>query len=122
MLFESLKGLTLNKGIDGGDGERGGKIDGVPADSSDAPASLGRENRAGCSLFVGSLEWVRTLLQFTEERLQAGQPVLRLILILAIVAGVTLISAFAFQTQTLKKAYGLKTKERVERPGGQPLP
>jgi hypothetical protein len=59
------------------------------------------------ALLLGTLEWLRTLLQLAGERIQMGQPVLRLVVILATVAVVTLLSAFTFRTATLKKMYGL---------------
>ncbi len=60
------------------------------------------------ALVLGCLEWVRTLIHLSGERVQAGQPVLRLVIILGIVAAVTLLSALAFQGGRLSRVYGLR--------------
>lgn len=44
-------------------------------------------------LVLGTLEWLRTLVVLTSTRLDAGEPFLRMILILAAVAAVSLLSA-----------------------------
>ncbi|MCL7970560.1 MAG: hypothetical protein M8866_00530 [marine benthic group bacterium] len=46
-------------------------------------------------LFAGALEWVRTLLRLVAERRAAGDDWVRLAVILAAVAVVTLLAAFA---------------------------
>lgn len=58
-------------------------------------------------LLVGALEWLRTLVRLARDRLQAGEPVVRLVLILGAVAGLTALSALAFQTRRLGRKYGV---------------
>ena len=60
------------------------------------------------ALLLGALEWLRTLVQLTSDRLQAGEPVLRLVVILGTVAGLTAFSTLAFETQRLKQRYGVR--------------
>jgi hypothetical protein len=59
-------------------------------------------------LVLGSLEWVRTLVQLAMWRNQHGEPFLRMVLILGAVAAVTLGSAMLFQTPSFKRIYGLQ--------------
>ena len=56
-------------------------------------------------LVLGSIEWLRALFIFTRERMELGQPWLRLVIILGAVMLVTFFSAFVFQNDTLKKKY-----------------
>lgn len=58
-------------------------------------------------LMLGALEWVYTIWGFVQIRAAHGQPFIRMVVILGIVAAVTLCSALLFQTATLKKIYGL---------------
>ena len=44
-------------------------------------------------LILGTLEWLRTLVALTSTRLEAGEPFLRMVLILAAVAAISLLSA-----------------------------
>lgn len=44
-------------------------------------------------LLLGALEWLRTLVALASVRLQAGEPVLRMGLILSVVAAVAVLSA-----------------------------
>jgi hypothetical protein len=60
------------------------------------------------ALLLGALEWLRTLVQFTSDRLQAGEPVLRLVLILGAVACLTAFSTLAFETRRLGQKYGVR--------------
>jgi hypothetical protein len=57
------------------------------------------------ALLLGALEWIRTLLALAGGRMQAGQPVLRLAIILGVVAAVTGLSALLFQTRRLRRVY-----------------
>lgn len=61
-------------------------------------------------LVLGSLEWVRTLVQLAMWRGQQGEPFLRMVLILGTVAALTLGAALLFQTRSLKSIYGLQRK------------
>jgi hypothetical protein len=57
------------------------------------------------ALVLGALEWVRTLLHLVAARSAAGQPIARLIVILACVASLTALSALAFRTARLRQRY-----------------
>jgi len=50
------------------------------------------------ALLLGAVEWVRTLVHLAAWRAQAGQPALRMVLILGSVALLTGLSALVFQT------------------------
>jgi fluoride ion exporter CrcB/FEX len=60
------------------------------------------------ALLLGTLEWVRTLVRLMSDRQQAGEPVLRLVLILGAVATLTACSTLAFETRRLRQRYGLR--------------
>ena len=57
-------------------------------------------------LVLGTLEWIRTLVMLAMWRSQQGEPFLRMVVILGVVAAVTLISALLFETQRLRRIYG----------------
>ena len=69
------------------------------------------------ALMLGALEWLRTLLRLAGERMRAGESVMRLVVILGVVAGFTVLSALAFQTKTLGLVYRLRP-----RPSGTTTP
>lgn len=56
-------------------------------------------------LFLGSIEWIRTLYLLVEERKALGESWMRLAIILGSVALFTLLSALVFQTRSLKEHY-----------------
>ena len=58
-------------------------------------------------LALGTLEWARTLVTLTTRRLQAGEPYLRMALILGAVAAVSAASALLFQSKWMRERYGL---------------
>lgn len=58
-------------------------------------------------LVLGALEWLRTLAAFAAMRVAAGQPYLRLALILGAVAAFTLAAAWVFQHRAVKARFGL---------------
>ena len=58
-------------------------------------------------LVLGALEWARTLYALAVVRAAHDLPYLRMSVILAAVALVSLCSALLFQLQTLKRLYGL---------------
>lgn len=62
-------------------------------------------------LMLGALEWVYTIWGFVQIRAAHGQPFIRMVVILGIVAAVTLCSALLFQTATLKRVYRLERRE-----------
>ena len=57
-------------------------------------------------LVIGTVEWLRTMLAFAQVRAALGEPYLRLVLILGVVAAVTLCAALLFQSRTLREHYG----------------
>ncbi|MGB5722589.1 MAG: hypothetical protein WBM34_17990 [Woeseiaceae bacterium] len=58
-------------------------------------------------LVLGALEWLLTLYELAQVRVALGQPYVRMIVILGLVAAVTLCAALLFQSPTLKKIYQL---------------
>jgi hypothetical protein len=59
------------------------------------------------ALLAGALEWLRTLALFASTRMAAGQPYLRLTLILGVVAAFTAASAAVFQQSAVRRRYRL---------------
>ena len=59
------------------------------------------------ALVLGAIEWLRTLAAFAAMRMAAGQPVLRLVLILGAVAAFTLLAAWVFQHRALRSRFRL---------------
>jgi len=59
------------------------------------------------ALLAGALEWLRTLALFASMRMAAGQPYLRLALILGVVAAFTAASAAVFQQSAVRRRYRL---------------
>jgi hypothetical protein len=62
-------------------------------------------------LILGALEWVRTLYELVQVRAANGQPFIRMMVILGVVAAVTFCSALLFQSPALKKIYRLDRRE-----------
>lgn len=62
-------------------------------------------------LLLGGFEWIRTLLTLVAERVQAGQPWVRMSLILLAVALWTAGSLLVFLQPSLKVFYGLGLQE-----------
>jgi hypothetical protein len=58
-------------------------------------------------LVLGALEWLRTLVVLTRARQAAGEDWVRMALILAIVAAVTLASALVFGIPKVRERYAL---------------
>ncbi len=52
------------------------------------------------ALLLGALEWVRTLVTLTSARVDAGEPFLRMALILIVVAAVAVLSALSLSHRT----------------------
>jgi hypothetical protein len=61
------------------------------------------------ALVLGAVEWARTLAHLVSWRAQAGQPALRLSLILGGVALATGLSALVFRSARLRDWYGSRT-------------
>jgi hypothetical protein len=59
------------------------------------------------TLAIGALEWCRTLVGLASERLAAGEPARRLVIILGSVAMLTALSSLLFATARLRRVYGL---------------
>jgi GAF domain-containing protein len=57
-------------------------------------------------LAIGALEWIRTAAVLGRQRVNAGEPWLRMALILAAVAVVTAGSAILLQTSSVQQRYG----------------
>ncbi|MCD4706356.1 MAG: hypothetical protein K8S62_01305 [Candidatus Sabulitectum sp.] len=59
-------------------------------------------------LFLGGLEWVRTTIAIASERVEAGEPWVRMAIILGSVAVFTAVSALPFsRNSSVRKRYGL---------------
>lgn len=58
-------------------------------------------------LVVGAAEWLRTLVVLAHRRAAAGEPAIRMALILGAVAVFTLASAAVFRSRTLRRFYRL---------------
>ena len=58
-------------------------------------------------LVLGSLEWIRTIINYVLERQAIGEPYIRLVIILGVVALFTGLSALVFRNQSLKERYKL---------------
>ena len=61
------------------------------------------------SLVLGAVEWLRTLALLAAARIAAGQPYLRLALILAVVAALTLLAATVFRHRTLRARFRIRS-------------
>ena len=58
-------------------------------------------------LVIGSIEWIRALFVYASQRQDSGEPYIRLIIILGIIALFTGLSALVFRNQSLKERYKL---------------
>ena len=59
-------------------------------------------------LVIGSLEWIRSLFIYVNQRQAIDEPYLRLIIIIGIIALFTGLSAFVFRNEKLRERYYLK--------------
>ena len=66
------------------------------------------------ALVIAGLEWIRTLIVIAGRRQAAGEPWLRMAIILGAVAAVTLASALVFGSKSLKARYGLDAERAHE--------
>jgi hypothetical protein len=62
------------------------------------------------ALLAGCVEWLRTLAAFAGERVAAGQPYLRLVVILLAVAAFTAAAALVFRSYAMRVRYGIGSK------------
>ena len=60
------------------------------------------------ALVLATVEWLRTTLHLTLERMHAGLPYVRMVAILALVTAMTAFSAWLFQTDRIGSVYGLR--------------
>ena len=58
------------------------------------------------ALMLGAVEWVRTAVELAAWRSQAGQPALRLVVILGTVALLTALSGLVFRLARVRSWYG----------------
>ena len=56
-------------------------------------------------LILGTLEWIRIIIIRISERMDLGEPWLRLLIILGFVALITLLSVFIFENNIIKQRY-----------------
>ena len=58
-------------------------------------------------LIIGSLEWIRSMFIYINQRQAIGEPYIRLVIIIGIIALFTGLSALVFKNKSLKKLYKL---------------
>ena len=58
-------------------------------------------------LIIGSIEWIRTLFVYVNQRQAIGEPYVRLVIIIGIIAIFTGLSTLVFRNQSLKERYKL---------------
>jgi len=56
-------------------------------------------------LVIAALEWIRATIVFASQRMDLGEPWIRLVIILSAVTLFTLLSSFLFQNKTLVQKY-----------------
>jgi len=61
-------------------------------------------------LGLGTLEWLRTLVVFAQERMAMGQPWLRLALILGAVAAFSALATMVFRQPKVRARFGLQSR------------
>lgn len=66
-------------------------------------------------LVISAVEWLRTIVMLTQERMALGQPYLRMALILGAVAIITIGSAFTFYWVAISRRYKLKATKAQQR-------
>jgi hypothetical protein len=59
------------------------------------------------ALLLGAFEWLRTLAGFVAERRAAGEPWLRMAVILGLVAALCALGAALFRSGTLRRRFGM---------------
>lgn len=57
------------------------------------------------TLLLGAVEWVRTLLNVAQVRVELGMPWMRMAIILGVVALFTALSCLVFRNRALRKRY-----------------
>ena len=66
-------------------------------------------------LFLGTLEWVRTIWTLAAIRMEFGKPYLRMAIILGGVALFTFLSAFVFKSKRLRSRFSEAEEKEIER-------
>lgn len=66
-------------------------------------------------LLVGAVEWARTTFALATARIDAGEPYLRMIAILGGVILLSLGAALSFQTDRMRRIYGLDARVETDR-------
>ena len=66
------------------------------------------------ALVLGALEWVRTTLELTGARMSTGEPFVRMVVILGVVALVCGLSALVFLSPRVRRWF------RLDPPAGEP--
>ncbi len=66
-------------------------------------------------LFLGTLEWVRTIWTLAAIRMEFGKPYLRMAIILGGVALFTFLSAFVFNSKRLRSRFSEAEEKEIER-------
>lgn len=56
-------------------------------------------------LIIGSIEWIRSLFYYINQRQSIGEPYIRLVIILGLVTLFTGLSALVFRNKALKERY-----------------
>lgn len=65
-------------------------------------------------LLLGAVVWVLTAVMTAVERFGRGRPALRMLLIMAAVAGVTMLAAWTIQLGRLRRHFNLPQSEATE--------
>jgi ABC-type Na+ efflux pump permease subunit len=63
-------------------------------------------------LIVGAIEWLRTTVMLARERMDAGEPWLRMAVILVAVAFVAVGSVLLMESERVRQRYATETSER----------
>jgi len=66
-------------------------------------------------LFLGTVEWVKTIWTLTAIRMEFGKPYLRMAIILTVVALLTFFSAFVFNSKRLRNRFSEAEDKEIER-------
>lgn len=59
-------------------------------------------------LVLGSIEWIRSIFYYINQRQELGESYIRLVIIIGIIALFTGLSALVFKNQSLKERYNLQ--------------
>jgi hypothetical protein len=59
-------------------------------------------------LVLGFFEWIRAIFYYVNQRMHIGEPYLRLVIIISVVALLTILSALVFRNKNLRELYNLK--------------